>query len=71
MRPSFRVLTLPFEYRPLTVAVSDPKKQFQRIRKISMDLEAERRQLSILKKPLQTLYYFNLMVWKLILSGIR
>mmetsp|Transcript_17889 Transcript_17889/g.36769 ORF Transcript_17889/g.36769 Transcript_17889/m.36769 type:complete len:427 (-) Transcript_17889:29-1309(-) len=46
-------------------------RKFQRIRKISMDLEEERRKLSILRKPLQTLYYFNLMVWKLILSGIR
>ena len=34
-------------------------------------MEAERRSLSILRRPIKTLYYFNLMLWKLIISGVR
>lgn len=41
------------------------------MRKLSQDLEEQRKSLSILRKPVTTLYYFNLMVWKLIISGIR
>jgi len=46
-------------------------RKYQRIRKMSVDLEMERAKLSILRRPFITLYYFNLMVWKLVLSGIR
>ncbi|QDZ21161.1 vacuole membrane protein [Chloropicon primus] len=46
-------------------------RKYQRIRKLSQNLEAERKSLSILRKPIKTLYYFNLMVWKLIITGVR
>jgi len=50
--------------------VFTPRK-YTRMRKLSQDLEEQRKSLSILRKPVTTLYYFNLMVWKLIISGIR
>lgn len=46
-------------------------RKYKRIRKLSQTLEAERRSLSILRRPIKTLYYFNLMLWKLIISGVR
>ena len=58
---------------PVVMAAAKKAKETPRTKKSRRrhEMELERKNLSILKKPIRTLYYFNRMLLRLLISGVR